>query len=454
MELAHQLEQESRVDVPRPPETLEDTGLSEEFIAGLVLKALHVRGAMLGFELFDLLALPMSVLDDALEALQERRFVEVHSTQGPRRGEYVFKLTGAGRVRAREEMESCRYVGPAPVPFDDFRMWVERQAVDQVRISEADLRGALDDVELPDIVLDQVGPAINSGRSLFLHGGPGDGKTLLAERIARLFGERYYVPHSVLVDDSVMVVYDPVVHRFGEPDATEPEDPDVVSLEARQSIVRALPTHDRRFVEARRPVVITGGELVLEHLDLQWDPSGRMYQAPPQLKAVGGVLVVDDLGRQRVPVQELLNRWVVPLEQGRDYLTPRSGRKIVVPFDCFVIFSTNLEPSSLADEAFLRRIHYKIELPGPERDEFERIFRSCCDERGIPFDGSAVDFLFDGVYADGRVAPRRCHPRDILDHLMDLARYRGDAPRMSPELLGPACRSYFLAVSQVSTKEC
>ncbi|MBT8487499.1 MAG: hypothetical protein KJO65_01610, partial [Gemmatimonadetes bacterium] len=354
-------------------------------------------------------------------------------------------------------------------------------AVHQVGISEGELRAVLHDVELPESVLDQVGPAINSGRSLFLHGGPGDGKTLLAERIARLFGDRYYVPHAVLVDDSVMVVYDPVVHRFGttealdteaathespypeattnestHPDATGPAEStsEVVSLETRQAIVRSIPRHDRRYVEARRPVVFTGGELLLEHLGLRWDPSGRMYQAPPQLKAAGGVLVVDDLGRQSMPVRDLLNRWIVPLEQGRDYLTPRSGRKIVVPFDCFVIFSTNLEPSSLADEAFLRRIHYKIELPSPERDEMERIFRACCEERDIPFDPSLVDYLYADVYADDTIAPRRCHPRDVLDHLTHLARYRGETGRLSRELLESACRSYFLAASQDSKKEC
>ncbi|MDH3425016.1 MAG: hypothetical protein OEN00_18595, partial [Gemmatimonadota bacterium] len=199
--------------VPRPPESLSDAGLSEELVAGLVLKALHVRGSALGLDLFDLLALPMAILDEVLQGLQERRFVEVHSTQGPRRGEYVFRLTDAGRRRATEEMEACRYVGPAPVPFADFCEWVERQAVEQVSISEEELRAALDGIVLPDSLLEQLGPAINSGRSLFLHGGPGNGKTLLAERIARLFGDRYFVPYSVMVDGSVMIMHDPVHHR-------------------------------------------------------------------------------------------------------------------------------------------------------------------------------------------------------------------------------------------------
>jgi predicted ATPase with chaperone activity len=437
--------------VPPPPESLDEAGLSEEFVAGLVLKALYVRGSVLGLDLVDMLALPMSLLDDVIRQLQERQFVEVHATKGPRRGEYVFKLTSAGRKRATEELDLSRYVGPAPVPFEQFCRWVELQALDDVRISEAELREALDGIVLPESMLELLGPAINSGRSLFLYGGPGNGKTLLSERLARVFGERYYVPYSVLVDGSVMIVHDPVIHRSdhetdesgghtdGSSPTTTPASGDVL-----REIVRSLPGHDRRFAEARRPVVVTGGELTLEQLDLQWDPSGRMYQAPPQLKAAGGVLVVDDLGRQRVPVPELLNRWVVPLEQRRDYLSLRSGRKIVVPFDCFVIFSTNLEPRSLADEAFLRRIHYKIEVPGPDRGEYERIFRSCCEERDIPFEVDALEYLFEEFYRNESIEPRRCHPRDVLDHLRDLAGYRAQPVRLTPTLLEQACRSYFL----------
>jgi SpoVK/Ycf46/Vps4 family AAA+-type ATPase len=340
------------------------------------------------------------------------------------------------------------------VPFEDFRSWVGRQAVERVRVSEADLRVVLEGMVVEDPMLDLLGPAINSGRSLFLHGGPGNGKTLLAERVAQLFGQRYYVPHAVLVDGSIMIVHDPVHHRTalderetgegaGAASGAELNDPEVGPRSA--DILRMPPAHDRRFAEARRPIVVTGGELTLDQLDLQWDASGRMYQAPPQLKAAGGVLVVDDLGRQRVPVPDLLNRWVVPLEQRRDYLTLRSGRKIVVPFDCFVIFSTNLAPRDLADEAFLRRIHYKIEVAGPARAEYERIFRGCCEERGIEFDADAVEWLYREVYADGSIEPRRCHPRDVLDHVADLAGYRGAESTPSVELLEAACRSYFLS---------
>jgi hypothetical protein len=437
--------------VPPPPESLEEAGLSEELVAGLVLKVLHARGTALGYDLFDRLALPMSVLDEVIQGLQERRLVEVHKTKGPRRGEWVFKLTAEGRKRAAEELDVCRYVGPAPVPFEDFLRWVELQTVERSRISEHELREAFEGAVVPDSLLEQLGPAVNSGRSLFLFGAPGNGKTLLAERLARLFGERYYVPHAVLVDGAVMIVHDPVHHHHGTAEAEAVESPtsgEAVAAEgegeASLAIVRELPAHDRRYVEARRPVVVTGGELTLEQLDLRWDATARMYQAPPQLKAAGGVLVVDDLGRQRVPVRDLLNRWVVPLEQRRDHLTLASGKTIVVPFDSFVIFSTNLEPRSLADEAFLRRIHYKIEVPSPERGEYELIFRACCDEREIAFEEDSLAYLFDDFYADGHVVPRRCHPRDVLDHLCDLAEYRGERPTLSRDLLEHACRSYFL----------
>jgi len=432
--------------VPRPPESLEEAGLSEELVGGLVLKALYARGTALGLDLFDMLALPMSILDDVIQQLQEQRLVEVHTTRGPRRGEWVFKLTGAGRKRAAEELEMCRYVGPAPVPFDDFRRWVEVQSVERAGVSEGRLREALDGIVVPDSMVDLLGPAINSGRSLFLFGDPGNGKTLLSERISRVFGERYFVPYAVLVDGSVMIVHDPVHHRNDASDEPGPDAPQGFD-DATTGIIRSLPEHDRRYAEARRPVVVTGGELTLEQLDLQWDPAGRMYQAPPQLKAAGGVLVVDDLGRQRVPVRDLLNRWVVPLERREDYLTLGSGKKVVVPFDCFVIFSTNLEPRELGDEAFLRRIHYKIEVLDPDRGEYERIFRACCEERDIPFEEDALDYLFDEFYDSGKVLPRRCQPRDVLDHLRDLAEYRREPALLSRDLLEQACRSYFLPLT-------
>jgi predicted ATPase with chaperone activity len=486
--------------IPSPPQSMEESGLPEEFVAGLLVKTLHHRGSASGFELSELLALPYPLLDGLIEQLQERRLLQVSATRGPTRGEYVFTLTSDGRKRAAEELELSRYVGPAPVPLEDFRRWVELQTIDGTRISEAELRNALEGVVLPDSMLELLGPALNSGRSLFLFGDSGNGKTLMARRLARVYRDRYFVPYSVLVDGSVMIVYDPVHHS---PAATESaaeqradtrtaelgsagswdssrsgaEEPvgygftpleadaavqsraavaerppvggvelqDRTSADVLREIIRTVAQHDRRFAEARRPVVVLGGELTLEQLDLQWDRIGRVYQAPPQLKAAGGVLVIDDLGRQRVEVRELLNRWGVPLENRQDHLTLTSGRKLVVPFDCFVIFSTNLDPRSLADDSFLRRIHYKIEVSDPDRADYERIFRSCCEERGIVYEETAVQYLFAEYYEKARIPPRRCHPRDVLSHIEDLADYRGTPARLELSLLEPACRSYFLA---------
>lgn len=451
-EVATTLAQTGAAAVPRPPESFEEAGLSEEFLTGLIVKALHHRGSATGVYMSDMLALPWPLLDGLIEQLQERRLVQVLATKGPTRGEYVFALSSDGRKRAAEELALSRYVGPAPVPFEDYRRWVEAQTIEGARISASELQRALDGVVLPDPVFELLGPAVNSGRSMFLYGESGNGKTLLAKRLARVFGETYYVPYAVLLDGNVMVVYDPIVHGAGPADRAADEMVD--SLDASgddghpadvlSEILRTVPKHDPRFAAARRPVVFTGGELTLEHLDLQWDATGRMYQAPPQLKAAGGVLVIDDLGRQRVQVTELLNRWGVPLEHRQDYLTLRSGRTIVVPFDCFVIFSTNLEPRALADDAFLRRIHYKIEVADPSPEEYEEIFRACCEERGIGFDDGALQYVYDEFYGTGGTAPRRCHPRDVLDHVLHLAGFRGETASLNLNLLEPACRAYFL----------
>lgn len=474
------IEMSAPAEMPRAPGSLEEAGLPEELVAGLVIKALHQRGSAAGFDLADMLALPLPLLDDVIEQLQERRLLQVQATRGPTRGEYVFALTSDGRKRAAEELELSRYVGPAPVPFEDFRRWVELQTIEGTKVTEPELRRALDGLVLRDAMFEQLGPAVNSGRSLFLYGESGNGKTLLAQRLARVFGERYYVPYSVLVDGSVMIVYDPIHHG---PPVTEQEvarrtvlgarEPETVAAgsesrgatavepleggspgpgpgdSVREEILRTISDHDPRYAHAKRPVVVAGGELTLEQLELRWDSTGRMYQAPPQLKAVGGVLVIDDLGRQRVQIRDLLNRWGVPLEHRQDHLTLRSGRKMVVPFDCFVIFSTNVHPRALADDSFLRRIHYKVEVSDPDRDEYERIFRACCEERSIEFDSGALHHLFREFYGKG-IAPRRCHPRDLLDHLQDLAEFRGEPVRLDPDLLERACRSYFLPPAEPS----
>ena len=423
--------------IPRQPRTLEDTGLSQEFITDLLLKMLYVQGALTGQTLTDRVALPFPFVDDQLLSLQQRRMVEVRGTHGPSRTGYVFDLTQEGRDRAREALSSNMYVGPAPVPLAQYRHWVEAQSINQAQVTRQVVYEGFDWLVLEQDTLDQVGPAINSAKSLFLHGEAGNGKTAIAETIARMLGGTLYLPHAVEVDGQIVVVYDPLYHRKPLDEPPEHEAADHIWLPESQD-------HDRRYVRVARPVVLTGGELTLDQLDLQYDTHTKMYQAPFQVKANGGVLIVDDFGRQRVPPRDLLNRWIVPLEKRVDFLTLHTGNKFPIPFDCLLIFATNLDPKQLVEEAFLRRIHYKIRVESPKREMYERIFWRCCEAKGIPYDSGAVEQVYTEFYGPFRIAPRGCHPRDLVDHLLDIARYLEVPPTLSKDLVHRSCRSYFL----------
>jgi predicted ATPase with chaperone activity len=354
------------------------------------------------------------------------------------RGGYLFDLTGAGRERAREALASSQYVGPAPVPLPQYRMWVEKQTIRNVHVTKERVRDGFRRMVLSDAVHDVLGPSINSAKSLFLYGAPGNGKTMIAETISHMLGGDIFVPYAVEVEGQIMVVYDPVYH---EPvDGPDP----FAGGESEPEWFKAAPTYDQRFTRVHRPVVLTGGELTLEQLDLQYDTNTKMYQAPFQLKANGGVLILDDFGRQRVPPKDLLNRWIVPLEKRIDFLTLHTGGKFPVPFDCLLIMATNLEPSQLVEEAFLRRIHYKIQIEGPKPDQYAEIFTRCCEERGIDYDHAAVLHIYQEFYGRMGIHPRACHPRDILDHVVDIARFYEAKAVLTDDMVDRACRSYFL----------
>jgi predicted ATPase with chaperone activity len=433
----------SRPRIPSPPITLAEAGLSSEFVSDLLLKHLYVQGARTGIQLTRQIRLPFHLVDEELLDLQQRRFIEVRATGGAGRSGYTFDLTTAGRERAREALAASQYVGAAPVPFAQYRDWVEAQSVRAMRVTRERVRTGLGEVVLEEELFEQLGPAINSARSLFLYGAPGNGKTRIAELVARLLGEEgVYVPYAVEVDGQIMIIFDPVHHR--------PLDEEEEALGADALLFRRGEPYDQRYVRVARPVVVTGGELTLDQLDLQYDRYTKVYRAPFQVKADGGVLIIDDLGRQRVPPRELLNRWIVPLERRRDYLTLHTGVKFPVPFDCLLIFATNLDPVELVDEAFMRRIHYKIQVSDPGRAAYEEIFRRDCVERGIRYDAAAVDYLFLRYYEGAGIAPRGCHPRDLLDHLEDIAKYEEREPRLEEELLDRACQTYFLAMSSTA----
>jgi predicted ATPase with chaperone activity len=460
---APEIASQTELAAPPAPKSLEEAGLASEAVDDLLLKTLHVQGVRTGRELTESVALPHVLVDERLLLLQQRRFIGVGGTTGPNRGSYRFDLTDIGRERAREAMTSNQYVGPAPVPLATFEEWIARQSLRHVRVTPETVTHGFDSLVLDPSMFELLGPAVNSGRSIFIHGAPGNGKTTIAEIIATLLGGSIYLPNAVDITGQTMVLFDPSHHvRVDEPGnggqnagANGGENgetghgngaPGGDGTPATPLWLRAVPEWDRRFIKVRRPVVVAGGELTLDQLDLQYDYHTRMYQAPFQLKSAGGVLIIDDFGRQRMSPDDLLNRWIVPLEKSVDYLTLHTGVKFRVPFDSLLIFATNLEPKDLVDEAFLRRIQYKIEVRSPDRAALTEIMRKVCQERGIPFLESSMDFLYDNYYAHG-IDPRGCHPRDIIEHLEDFARYRGEEPRAEGDLLQRACETYFLVMA-------
>ena len=420
--------------VPPVPETLEQTGLSSAAISDLLLRTLHQQGARTGAQLEEFIRLPFHLLDDELMTLQQRRLVEVRSTQGVGRRGYLFDLTGEGRDRVREILPTNCYVGPAPVPLGQYWTIVDRQKVQDVRVGRDYVRAGFRHMVLDEELIDSVGPAINSGRSLFLYGDAGNGKTTIAEAIAEMMGGTIFVPFALEIEGQIIAVFDPLHHR-------PPDDEDSGDSER---WLKPAQGYDARFIRVHRPVVMVGGELTLDQLELQFDPQSGVFRAPPQVKANGGVFIIDDFGRQRVRPRDLLNRWMLPLEKHVDFLTMPMGPKMPVPFECLLIFSTNLDPSELVEEAFLRRIRYKILVGDPTRKQYEEIFMRCCAACGIEYDSQAVEYVYENYYDRYGIPPRACHPRDIVGQVSDLAQYLEVEASLATQMLKLACRAYFL----------
>lgn len=408
------------------PGAIEQTGLDLAFITDLTLKTIYFQSMATGQAMSDQMCLPyFNVVERALSQLKREELVEVNGSLGIGEMAYQYSLTPKGVSRVQEILERNGYVGPAPVTLEAFREMVRVQSIRNARVTPEVVRKAMSDLVFNDQVLDAVGEAVNTGGSVFLFGDPGNGKTVLAERITELLGGYVLIPHALLVDGQIIKVLDLQNHQ-----------PVAVS-NARVDL-------DRRWVTCRRPMVVVGGELTLQGLDLVYDPSSKIYEAPLQVKAINGMLLIDDFGRQQVRPRDLLNRWIVPLEKQIDFLTLHTGKKIEIPFDELIVFSTNLSPKDLVDEAFLRRIQSKIHVGNPSIDQFREIFRRQCDALGIPFEQSGLVHLLREHYVKPKRELRSCHPRDILRTIEGIARYFGSTPSLSPDLIDRACATYFV----------
>ena len=417
------------------PRTLQDTGIGGDQIEQLLVKTLYA-GEATGLEIADRMCLPFTLLEPLVERLRNERLVEVKGAGGSGASTYRYALTDGGRDRARQYMEVSHYIGAAPVSLARYVAYMTALQAARGYMDKERLRNGFQHLIISDEVLEMVGPAVNAGKAVFLYGPPGNGKSVIAEGMGRSLGGDMHIPRAIDVDGHTVMMYDPIVHESLE--------------DARQSsLVVSAVAHDRRWVRIRRPVVMVGGELTLDMLDLRFNPTARFYEAPIQLKANGGVFLVDDFGRQRMRPQDLLNRWIVPLESRIDHLTLHSGKKFVVPFDTLVAFATNLPPESLADEAFLRRIPYKIAIEDPNLDEFTKIFELNCKRRNLRFHQVMVAYLQRRHYKPSGRPLRACHPRDLLDQVTALCRYRGVEPTITRELLDAACKSYFVGEAPV-----
>ena len=410
---------------PVSPKNTEETGLSLPFIADLIMKHILFMGEFKLADVADRVKLPISVVDRAMEVLKRDRLVEVKGGTGYATVTYTFKMSEQGKNRSIELLDLCRYAGPAPVTLDDYRTMVEHQTVKSIAISEEIMKNAFSHLILSETLLKRLGPAISSGKAMFVYGPPGNGKTAIAETIGRVLPETVYIPYSILVGGQIISMFDPVNHVPAAPE----EEMDKV---------------DQRWVKIKRPVIMTGGELSLRMLDLDFNPISKFYEASLQMKANNGIFIADDFGRQQIDPQMLLNRWIVPLDRNVDFMTLHTGMKFAIPFDMLVIFSTNIEPRDLVDEAFLRRIRYKIKIDHPSEEEYEAIFKKVCQTNHIPFDRAIFDYLMTHYYKRLGINLNACHPRDIIDHVIDSAHYYMHAPLLTREGIDAAWQNYFV----------
>jgi hypothetical protein len=426
-------------EAPTAPDSLKEAGLSPAFVADQILRTIYSRGPQVGRDLATYLCLPFKVIRDPIIFLKNEKCVQVDGGDLVGEVSYKFSLTDLGRQRAHDCMKQCAYVGPAPVPIEDYVEQCYRQTVTGLQCYPEALKAPFGHLVLKEDMFLALGPAIISGRSVFIYGPPGNGKTAMARAIGDFMntaGGSIYVPHAFIADGNIITVFDPSLHIVDDA-------PTEFGDEADATVRRLLSAGamDQRWVRVRRPVIVTGGELNLNMLDLRYNAEANFYQAPIHFKANGGVFLIDDFGRQLVSPKELLNRWILPLEDRHDFLTVANGKKFQVPFEQLIIFSTNLDPKDLVDDAFLRRIRHKVGINAPQRDVYERIFQSNCKRLGMNYCPEAVDYVYERYYTRGRT-PRASDCRDLLEIVQSICRYRRQPVHLTRDLIIEASASF------------
>ena len=421
--------------VPPVPLKINQTGLSGIFLTDLLLKIAYFDGGTYSLgTMSKSMCLPMSVVDELTESARNDSLVAIKSATGYNRATHVFELTGHGRQRTGEALEQSQYAGPAPVPLKFYSIMTAHQTVRQIEIDEPWVRQALSHLVVDDGLLNRLGPAFNSGHSIFMYGPPGTGKSSITESLARAVTTSVYIPYAIEVGGQVIRLFDPAIHTS----ADKPGD------EGSQLDLESSHKYDPRWRLCRRPVVMVGGELTLESLELDFDPITKFYEAPIHMKAANGFFILDDFGRQMVPPRQLLNRWIVPLERGTDFLSLHTGKKFEIPFDQVTVFCTNLKPSELVDEAFLRRIRHKVRIDYQTEEQFHEILRRVCDQQGMVYTDSAAHHLMETYYRQARRPMAGSHPRDLVEHIIDRARFMKMRPELTTETIDAAAVNYFV----------
>jgi len=429
------------VQAPPQPKTLAETGLTLVMMRDILLKTMFRMNLDLVSDLSRAIALPVALCQELVDLARQQRLLTAKGTlnAGANSTEMSYELTDAGKARALDALSQSEYYGALPVPLDAYSAQMKRQSVRDIKLTRTELMKGMGHLILPSDLISNLGPAVTSGRSILMYGPPGNGKSSISNGIRAALGDKIYIPRAIEYSGQVITVYDPIVHSAAEASVDDPN-----------ALRRTGNRYDNRYVYCDRPSVITGGELTLDMLDLKYNPTARTYQAPLQLKASGGIFIVDDLGRQAEPPQKLVNRWIVPLEENRDILALQSGEKFTVPFDTLVIFSTNFHPNDIFDGAALRRIFFKIKIDGPNQEMFLKIFAMMAKKRKMPLDEATLIHMLKTKYPTINNNFANYQPTFLIDQMIAVCDFEGIPYQMTPDLIDRAWANMFVRQEEIA----